>query len=540
MTKARATLPPRRKSRYRGARRNSLRAGVPDTNMWKLVIEDDEARRTVVPLSRDAYAVGRDEDNAIRLTERNISRRHARFERMAGTEALMGYRLEDLASLTGVYLNGVRLEEAVELAHGDLIVIGDYRITVENESIGPVAHEATNPELKVTRREHQNTDPYRLLIVSGPDAGKVFPLTSARTILGRAEDATLQLAHPSVSRQHAEVAALPDGRLELIDSGSSNGLVLNGKTIRREILEGGDLFELGDVRIRVLEPGASVPAINVADASSASAGEKPRTWLPAVVFLAVVAIGGAAAWLARQPPTLPSGGTVGSTTEPAPAEEPVGAPEPAAVAEPDPVEEALALCKHQECDRARELFDAKVAANDPRLESPAAIAFFHDWSMDVIARAKVETDLDLKRGLLERVRLDLHSPQADRERAKRAIESLPLTKSQDATTAQAKAVATPAARATAPATKPSTDRDKTAKPAADRSPARTEDPDRVRAWMMGSDAEKKQARDYLFGRLQRGQASREELKGLQGLCKDLGDSKCVDDVKAARNPEPPR
>ena len=34
--------------------------------MWKLVIEDDEARRTVVPLSRDAYDVGRAEENAIR------------------------------------------------------------------------------------------------------------------------------------------------------------------------------------------------------------------------------------------------------------------------------------------------------------------------------------------------------------------------------------------------------------------------------------------------------------------------------------------
>jgi hypothetical protein len=58
--------------------------------------------------------------------------------------------------------------------------------------------------------------------------------------------------------------------------------------------------------------------------------------------------------------------------------------------------------------------------------------------------------------------------------------------------------------------------------------------------MMGSDAEKKLARDYLYGRFQRGQASRDELKGLPGLCKDLGDTKCVDDVKAARNQELPR
>ena len=48
--------------------------------MWKLVIEDDESNRTVVPLTRDqgirsVGAIG----NTIRLTERNVSRDHARL-----------------------------------------------------------------------------------------------------------------------------------------------------------------------------------------------------------------------------------------------------------------------------------------------------------------------------------------------------------------------------------------------------------------------------------------------------------------------------
>ena len=42
--------------------------------MWKLVIEDDEGKRTVVPLTRDEYTLGRREGNTIRLTERNVSR----------------------------------------------------------------------------------------------------------------------------------------------------------------------------------------------------------------------------------------------------------------------------------------------------------------------------------------------------------------------------------------------------------------------------------------------------------------------------------
>ena len=45
--------------------------------MWKLTIEDDQASKTVVHLVRDDYTIGRAEENTVRLTERNISRRHA-------------------------------------------------------------------------------------------------------------------------------------------------------------------------------------------------------------------------------------------------------------------------------------------------------------------------------------------------------------------------------------------------------------------------------------------------------------------------------
>ena len=39
--------------------------------MWKLTIEDDEGKRTPLPLVRDEYTIGRGEENTVRLTERN-------------------------------------------------------------------------------------------------------------------------------------------------------------------------------------------------------------------------------------------------------------------------------------------------------------------------------------------------------------------------------------------------------------------------------------------------------------------------------------
>ena len=47
--------------------------------MWKLTIEDDEGQRTQLDLGHEEYTIGRAEDRHIRLTERNVSRRHARI-----------------------------------------------------------------------------------------------------------------------------------------------------------------------------------------------------------------------------------------------------------------------------------------------------------------------------------------------------------------------------------------------------------------------------------------------------------------------------
>ena len=52
--------------------------------MWKLTIEDDEGKRTPLPLLREEYSIGRGEENTVRLTERNISRKHAFLRRNGG------------------------------------------------------------------------------------------------------------------------------------------------------------------------------------------------------------------------------------------------------------------------------------------------------------------------------------------------------------------------------------------------------------------------------------------------------------------------
>ena len=110
--------------------------------MLKLVIADDEGKKTVVPLVRDEITIGRKEGNTIRLTERNVSRRHARIVKRTND-----YMLEDLASYNGIVVNNTRLVEARPIRHGDEIRIGDYTLQIVDEPGVQPAPQAPTPSV---------------------------------------------------------------------------------------------------------------------------------------------------------------------------------------------------------------------------------------------------------------------------------------------------------------------------------------------------------------------------------------------------------
>jgi pSer/pThr/pTyr-binding forkhead associated (FHA) protein len=92
----------------------------------KLIIEDDEGRRTVVPIFRDDLLIGRAEGSAVRLTAKDVSRRHAKVVRRDGR-----MYVEDLNSFTGVRVNGDRVHGLQEIDEGDLIEISEYDLTLQ-------------------------------------------------------------------------------------------------------------------------------------------------------------------------------------------------------------------------------------------------------------------------------------------------------------------------------------------------------------------------------------------------------------------------
>ncbi len=283
--------------------------------MNKLIIEDDEGKTTIVPLIRDEITIGRKEGNTIRLTERNVSRRHAKLVKNNGV-----ILLEDLGSYNGITLNGTPVKEPVQVKEGDRIQIGDYvlalkvdsrqaaatdpfeemkTIPMEKEEVeaniaeqeaaaraedsvetvkeklpaglnasaaqAPAPATAAEPvEAGAPEQKPDLVDEYqpasahkpaaRLVMVTEPSRGVEFSLESEASVVGRWPENSIVVDHQSISRHHAKIIR-DDNRYTIVDMGSQNGVLVNGEKYDRVELRKGDMIDLGHVRFRFIAPG---------------------------------------------------------------------------------------------------------------------------------------------------------------------------------------------------------------------------------------------------------------------------------------------
>jgi pSer/pThr/pTyr-binding forkhead associated (FHA) protein len=120
----------------------------------KLVIEDSAGTRSTVSFTGDEITVGRaPEGNTVRLGDRNVSRRHARFLRQ-GTTVIV----EDLGSLVGTRVNGEPIQGRRKLRAGDVVEIGDFDVAVLGDGVStedappPPLPPAVTPPSRITAR----------------------------------------------------------------------------------------------------------------------------------------------------------------------------------------------------------------------------------------------------------------------------------------------------------------------------------------------------------------------------------------------------
>ena len=258
----------------------------------KLIIEDDEGRKTVVPVVRDEITIGRNDANIVRLEEKDVSRQHGRLVRESGH-----YYIEDLNSFTGIRVNGEKIIGKRLLHDGDLIQISEYDLILQEgpeerpplpfagiaetpilpqEAAAPppppaiadadakarrMAETATirlsdlrTEQVEVPPQEVPEGQRAKLVGISGKHRGEELLLDRSPIRLGRSEENDLRIEHPSISRKHLRLH-LDNGTWKVMDAESRNGVRVNGEPYAQIGLRHGDVVEVGHLRYAFVERG---------------------------------------------------------------------------------------------------------------------------------------------------------------------------------------------------------------------------------------------------------------------------------------------
>jgi hypothetical protein len=87
--------------------------------------------------------------------------------------------------------------------------------------------------------------------------GTRHPLHPPGMTIGRGTEADLRISDPSISRLHAEIRVRDSGegpQIDIVDLGSTNGMVVNGQKVSRSVLGEGSRIQIGATRMLVHAP----------------------------------------------------------------------------------------------------------------------------------------------------------------------------------------------------------------------------------------------------------------------------------------------
>ena len=93
-------------------------------------------------------------------------------------------------------------------------------------------------------------------VVEGADKGRSFPLQAGSHVIGRDADVSVQLSDPLASKRHARI--IVGDVIEVVDMGSTNGVLLGDVYVTRATLLPGDRIVIGDTSLEIARVAAVV------------------------------------------------------------------------------------------------------------------------------------------------------------------------------------------------------------------------------------------------------------------------------------------
>lgn len=189
-------------------------------------------------LTQKEITFGRVAENDIVIENPDISRRHARLIQDEG-----GYRIEDLGSSNGTYLNGERISAPRLLQHGDRIRLGQsveftyeapVLVAASAERMATVVEKPGAREATVLGEDLPEMPPAAPPTLTVTVAGQKpveYKLTQPAIRIGRAPDNDIVIDSRIVSRYHARMEQTPRGYQLISLPEATNPILLDGRPL---------------------------------------------------------------------------------------------------------------------------------------------------------------------------------------------------------------------------------------------------------------------------------------------------------------------
>lgn len=106
--------------------------------------------------------------------------------------------------------------------------------------------------VKITNELKSPSEPgthHRFLCMTGPNKGKVYYLLGKRIIIGRGENADIQIVDTKISREHAELS-FADNKYTITDLGAQNGIIVNDSKVKQKKLSDAEKIVIGSTVIK--------------------------------------------------------------------------------------------------------------------------------------------------------------------------------------------------------------------------------------------------------------------------------------------------
>ena len=207
-----------------------------------LVIQKGPLLGKRVELWKECTTIGRSRECDIFLEDIAVHRKQASILRSSG-----GYVLRDDHGSGDSFVNGRSVREQL-LNGGDQLLFGSTQLIF-------YASEGTRPfklpssrgrELHIGKTpDPQSTIIARLFLLGGGnDAVQGIEVLPEMTV-GRSRECNIFLEDLAVSRLHATIRELADGKYEIVDNRSATGTFINGRQVVRYQLQDGDQLQIG-------------------------------------------------------------------------------------------------------------------------------------------------------------------------------------------------------------------------------------------------------------------------------------------------------